>query len=197
MKETVELFYDFRSPYGYLAFEQLGSMEVDLRLRPFKVLALMERVGNAPTTVTCKAKGRYARTDLGRWARRLGVTFSPTGMGTVDGDACARAVLSTDDDDRRRAITSALYRAIWGQGRSLTTAQDIAATLEDADIDVGGLASLIDDPAVADRLESVTEEAVARGVFGSPTMFVRDAMFFGNDRLDFLREEVARWEQAA
>ncbi|MBK9004925.1 MAG: DsbA family protein [Sphingomonadales bacterium] len=64
MTQNVEFFYDFRSPYSYLAFTQLQQMDVAIQLKPMQILAVMERVGNVPTTITCAAKGRYARTEL-------------------------------------------------------------------------------------------------------------------------------------
>ncbi|MBK6707556.1 MAG: DsbA family protein [Sphingomonadales bacterium] len=64
MTQNVEFFYDFRSPYSYLAFTQLQQMDVAIQLKPMQIPAVMERVGNVPTTITCAAKGRYARTEL-------------------------------------------------------------------------------------------------------------------------------------
>jgi hypothetical protein len=61
MTQPIELFYDFRSPYSYLAFTQLREMDVDIAFQPMKILTVMEKVGNVPTTITCAAKGRYAR----------------------------------------------------------------------------------------------------------------------------------------
>ena len=94
MTQKIELFYDFRSPYSYLAFTQLRDMDVEIVLRPMQILKVMEKVGNVPTTITCAAKGRYARNDLARWARRYGITLNPSNMRDNDGDACSRAVLA-------------------------------------------------------------------------------------------------------
>jgi 2-hydroxychromene-2-carboxylate isomerase len=197
MKQQVELFYDFRSPYGYLAFTQLREMDINLVLRPMQILKVMEKVGNVPTTIICKAKGRYARTDLGRWARRYGIALNPSNMAENDGDACSRAVLAADSPAEASAITLALYRACWSEGKSLATTGDILAAITAAGIHASNIAKLIDAPEVVAQLDANTAEAAERGVFGSPTMIVGDAMFFGNDRLDFLREELARLEQVA
>ncbi len=61
MTQRVELFYDFRSPYSYLALTQLQQMDVTIALKSMQILAVMKRVGNVPTTITCAAKGRYER----------------------------------------------------------------------------------------------------------------------------------------
>ena len=196
MTQSIELFYDFRSPYSYLAFTQLREMDVDIALRPMKILTVMERVGNVPTTITCKAKGQYARNDLARWALRYGITLNPANMREVNGDACSRAVLAASPADAA-AITLALYRACWSEGNTLAGTDDIFAAITAAGIDAAPFADRIDTPEVAAQLDANTDEAVERGVFGSPTAFVGGTMFFGNDRLDFVREELARLEETA
>ena len=196
MTQHVELFYDFRSPYSYLAFTQLRQMDVTIALKPMQILKVMDRVGNVPTTITCAPKGRYARVDLARWAQRYGVTLNPSDMKANDGDAMARAVLAAATPDQAAEVTLALYRAIWSKGETLANSDAILAALAGQGIDTTEIARRIDDPTAIAQLEANTDEAVDRGVFGSPTVFVGDAMFFGNDRMDFVREELARQEAA-
>lgn len=195
MTQHIELFYDFRSPYSYMAYTQLREMEVSIALRPMKILKVMELVGNVPTTITCAAKGRYARVDLARWAQRYGVPLNPSDMRANDGDACSRAVLAAKSPADAAAITLALYRAIWSEGKALATLDDIVAVIAAAGIDADPISDQIDAPEIAAQLDTNTAEAAERGVFGSPSIFVGETMFFGNDRLDFVREEIARLEQ--
>jgi 2-hydroxychromene-2-carboxylate isomerase len=197
MTHAVELFYDFRSPYSYLALTQLRQMDVSIALKPMQILKVMEQVGNVPTTITCAAKGRYARVDLGRWAQRYGVALNPSDMKANDGDAMSRAVLTADGADEAVRVTEILYRAIWSEGRTLANSQAVLAELAAQGIETATIANRIDSPDMIARLEANTTEAVERGVFGSPTIFVGDAMFFGNDRIEFVREELARMEDAA
>ncbi|MEQ1889763.1 MAG: 2-hydroxychromene-2-carboxylate isomerase [Alphaproteobacteria bacterium] len=197
MTQRIEFFYDFRSPYSYMAYTQLLEMDVEIALRPMQILKVMELVGNVPTTITCAAKGRYARIDLARWAQRYGVPLNPSDMRANDGDACSRAVLATKSPADATAITLAFYRAIWSEGKTLATADDILAVIAAAGIDPAPIAAQIDAPDVVARLDANTAEAAERGVFGSPTIFIRDTIFFGNDRLDFVREELARLGEAA
>lgn len=197
MSQRLEFFYDFRSPYSYLAFTQLRQMNIELHLRPMQILKVMEAVGNVPTTITCAAKGRYARADLARWAQRYGIPFNPSNMRENDGDACSRAVLAASTAAQADAITLALYRAGWSEAKPLAAKADILGAIAAAGIDPAPIAERMDAPDIAAQLEANTKEAAERGVFGSPTIFVGDAMFFGNDRLDFVREHLARLEQAA
>lgn len=197
MTQRIELFYDFRSPYSYMAYIRLRAMDVDIALRPVRILKVMERVGNVPTTITCAAKGRYASVDLARWAQRYGVLFNPSDMRAIDGEACSRAVLAAHSPADAATITLALYRAIWSEGKTLASTGDILSAIAAAGIDAGQIADRIDTSDIIAKLDANTAEAVERGVFGSPTIFVADAMFFGNDRLDFVREELARLEESA
>ena len=197
MTRSLELFYDFRSPYGYLAYTQLRDFDVDIKLRPMMILKVMEAVGNVPTTITCAAKGRYARVDLARWAKRYSVAINPSDMRANDGDACSRAVLAANSPADAASITQALYRASWSEKKVIATKDDILAVIAAAGVDPDPIAARIDAPDVVAQLAANTTEAAERGVFGSPTIFVGDAMFFGNDRLDFVREHLARLEETA
>jgi len=197
MTRSLEFFYDFRSPYSYLAYTQLRDVGVDIKLRPMMILKVMEAVGNVPTTITCAAKGRYARVDLARWGKRYGVAINPSNMRENDGDACSRAVLAAASPADAASITLALYRAGWSEKKTLATKDDILAVIAAAGVDAGPIGARIDAPDVVAQLTANTTEAAERGVFGSPTIFVGDAIFFGNDRLDFVREHLARQEKVA
>ncbi|MHA6645186.1 DsbA family protein [Mesorhizobium sp. A623] len=197
MTPPIEFFYDFRSSYSYLAFSQLREMHVDLVLRPMKLPELMEKVDNVPTTLTCAAKGRYANVDLARWGHRYGITFNPSDMHANDGEALSRAVLAAKSAADAAMITLALYRAIWSEGKTLATQDDILAVIAAAGVDPAPIAARIDAPEISAQLDANTAEAAERGVFGSPTIFVGDAMFFGNDRLEFVREELVRLKETA
>ena len=89
---------------------------------------------------------------------------------------------------RFRAYVDAVYHAMWVEPQNLNDAATVGAVLQAAGFDAAQLLALANDQQVKDRLKADTEEAVQRGVFGAPTMFVGDQMFWGQDRLDFVRE---------
>jgi 2-hydroxychromene-2-carboxylate isomerase len=96
--KIVDFYFDFRSPYSYLARSQIGRLGVTVRYRPMDVLAVMKQVGNTPTTVVCASKGKYAGADLARWSKRYGVPIRPRGdMMTIDARRLLRAVLVAED----------------------------------------------------------------------------------------------------
>jgi 2-hydroxychromene-2-carboxylate isomerase len=106
-------------------------------------------------------------------------------------------VLAATSPEDAAAVTLALYRACWSEGKTLATADDILAAIAAAGIDSAPIAARINAADVVAMLDANTAEAVKRDVFGSPTIFVGETMFFGNDRIDFVREELARLEKAA
>ena len=185
---AVAFYFDYRSPYSYLAMTQLG--DIDLTLQPFDVIDVMKRVGNTPTTITCKAKGRYASADLDRWAHRYGVPMNRNPqMRDIDGRRLLRATLAIPDGPERRKAAVALFTAMWGVPAPLVSPEDIAALLASAGVaGAAVLAGTMDDTALETQLDAANAAAATRGVFGSPSFFVGDTMFFGNDRLDFVRD---------
>ncbi len=162
MTQTIEFFYDFQSPYSYMAYTQLTGMPVGIALRPIKLLKVMELVGNVPTTLTCAAKGRYASVDLARWGHRYGVQLNPSDIAAIDGEALLRAVLSAGSSIDAAGITLALYRAIWSEGKTLVGRDDILAVIAAAGINSDVIADRIDTPEVAAVLDAWRGVALQR-----------------------------------
>lgn len=197
MTRRLEFFFDFRSPYSYLANSQLAGLDVDVAYRPLEILELMKQVGNVPTSVICKPKSRYLGADLQRWARIYGVPFQRhPEMASIDARRLLRAALAANELGQAPQVVGAIFRAFWGVPAPLATAADVVAVLNAAGVSAPDLSSRIDDPALDEALDKATAAAAERGVFGAPTMFVGDEMFFGNDRLDFVRDALARQEAA-
>jgi 2-hydroxychromene-2-carboxylate isomerase len=185
---ALEFYFDYRSPYAYLAQSQLHRLGVEVAYRPFEILGLMDRVGNVPTSITCKAKSRYLSADLQRWVAIYQVPLQRhPQIAEIDPRRLLRASLAADERGLAPQAVGAIFHAFWGSGAPLTTASDVAAVVNAAGVGGPDLASRIDDPALDRALDAATEGAIERGVFGAPTMYVGDEMFFGNDRLDFVR----------
>lgn len=184
----IDFYFDFRSPYSHLALTQLRNWPLRLRYRPFDVAAAMQLVGNVPTSVTCPAKGRYIRQDLQRWADLYGIAFQRNpNMKQIDTLRLLRAALLVADDGAQAdALVPAIFDALWRAPRELATLDDVLALAEGAGVRGHALAQ-IDDPGTQAALATASAAAASRGVFGAPTIFVGDDMFFGNDRLAFVR----------
>ena len=185
---ALDFYFDYRSPYAYLAQSQVPGLGVDVAYRPFEILGLMDKVGNVPTSITCKAKNRYLSFDLRRWVATYQVPLQRHPQaGEIDARRLLRATLAAEALGQAPQAVGAIFQAYWVSGAPLSTASDVAEVLNGAGVSGPGLAERIDDPELDQALDAATQAAIERGVFGAPTMYVGDEMFFGNDRLDFVR----------
>ena len=193
MSATVEFFFDVGSPASYLAWTQLPRLAAETKAtvawRPMLLGGVFKATGNA-SPVTVPAKGRWMNDDIARWAHRYGVPFAFNPHFPINTLTLMRG--ATGLQMRRPAelprYLDVVERAMWEAPKDLGDPAVLAATLAAAGFDADEFAALVADPEVKAKLIATTEEAVARGVFGAPTFFVGDAMFFGQDRLDFVRE---------
>ena len=197
MPQDVDFFFDFVSPYTYLAQTQLAGLTertgARFRLWPMRLLNLMKPVGNAPTTVLCANKLRYATRDIGRWVSRYGVPFQ-LNQHVFKGDTALvlRGALVAQKQSVEDAYNGALFNAFWSEGLDVNDRAVVARRLDAAGLDGKAILKTADEPAYGEQLEKNTALAAERGVFGSPTFIIGDDLFFGNDRLGFLEEHLRR-----
>ena len=195
-ERRVEYFFDVGSPTSYLAWTQLPKIAAEtgaaIDWRPMLLGGVFKATGNA-SPATVPAKSRWMNADMQRWARRHGVTlrFNPHfPINTLTLMRGATALQMHRPAEFHRYV-DAIERAMWESPRNLGDADVLAATLTEAGFDAAKIAALAAAPEVKARLVATTEEAVARGVFGAPTFFVGSEMFFGQDRLEFVREALS------
>ena len=191
--KTIEFFFDFGSPTTYLAHTQLPRIAQEagalLVYRPMLLGGVFKATGNA-SPVSVPAKGRWMGQDIALWARRYGVPFAfnphfPINTLTLMRGAAGMLLRQPADFKR---YTDAVFNAMWVAPRNLGDAAELAAVLGAAGFDAASFTALVSDAEVKQALIASTDEAVARGVFGAPTCFVGQQMFFGQDRLEFVRD---------
>ncbi|WP_431511412.1 2-hydroxychromene-2-carboxylate isomerase [Variovorax sp. DAIF25] len=196
MTKTVEFYFDFGSPAAYLAATQLPHVCADtgaeLVWKPLLLGGVFQATGNhSPAEIA--PKGSYMTTDLQRFAKRYGVPFVHNPHFPINTLLLMRGAtaIQLQQPARFDAYVDAIYHAMWVEPRNLNEPAEVGAVLQAAGFDPAALLAAAGQQEVKDRLKAVTQEAVARGVFGAPTMFVGDDMFWGQDRLDFVREALA------
>ena len=193
MSKTVEFFFDLGSPASYLAHTQLPDLcretGATLVYRPMLLGGVFQATGNASPAMI-PAKGRYMISDLARFAERYGVPMRFNPHFPINTLTLMRLLVALQlyQVERFDDALQALFRAIWVDGVNMGDPARVAGVLVAAGFDAAALQAQAAEPAVKDTLKATTEEAVKRGVFGAPTCFVGGEMFFGQDRLDFVRE---------
>ncbi len=191
-----EFWFDVGSAYSYIAWRALPGLVVrtgaQVVLRPMLLGGVFKATGNR-SPVEVAAKGRWAATDLALWASRLDVPFRFNPWFPVNTLPLMRAAagLRLRDPEALPRYLDAAFGAIWAQPRNVSEPAELAVVLSEAGFDPPAFVALIEDPAVKEALKRDTDEAIGRGVFGAPTFFVGDRMFFGQDRMDFVAEALA------
>ena len=193
MTNTVEFYFDLGSPATYLAYTQLPKIcaetRSELRYIPMLLGGVFKATGNASPAMI-PAKGRYMFQDLDRYAKRYGVSLKFNPHFPINTLMLMRAVtgIQLRQPERFQAFIDCLFTALWVEGRSLNDPATVVAVLSEQGFDPDEVMTLSNDETVKATLKDNTETAVKRGVFGAPTMFIGDQMFFGQDRLDFVEE---------
>jgi len=193
MKHALEFYFDVGSPAAYLAWTQVPRIAsetgAEVQYRPFLLGGVFQATGNK-SPMEVPAKGQYMVDDLQRFARRYGVPFAHNPHFPINTLTLMRMALGLQlrEPDRMVPFVDAVYRATWVDGRNMGDPATVGAVLQAAGFDPEKLLALASDPAIKDGLKAGTQQAVQRGVFGAPTFFVGQDMFWGQDRLDFVKE---------
>lgn len=191
--KPIEFYFDFSSPYGYLASYRIDAIGEavgrEVIWRPYLLGAAFKATGQSPL-VSQPLRGGYSLRDMERSARKLQVPLVfPDGF-PMPTQAAGRAFYWLDASDPRRArdLAKALYRAAFAQGRNIAPRDVVADVAAEIGLDRDEVLAAIETPAVKEKLRAETESAIARGIFGSPFIIVDGEPFWGNDRLDEVRE---------
>ncbi|VVP51481.1 2-hydroxychromene-2-carboxylate isomerase [Pseudomonas fluorescens] len=193
MSKTVEFYFDLGSPATYLAYTQLPKIceQTDSQLLYIPILlgGVFKATGNA-SPANVPAKGHYMFQDLDRFAKRYGVPLKFNPHFPINTLMLMRAVtgMQMRHPERFLAFIDCLFKALWVDGCSLDEPATVGAVLTQNNFDPNEVLALTADEEVKAALKTNTEKAVQRGVFGAPSMFVDDQLFFGQDRLDFVLE---------
>jgi len=187
----LEFFFDYGSPYSYLANSRLPALiertGADLHYRPMLLGGVFKATGNSsPALEPCEAKRSYGALELRRWVAHLGVPFRGNPHFPINTLLLMRTAVAAQHLDVFEPFHRVVYPAFWAEGENLGEPEVVARVVEKAGLDAHALLEAAADAAVKAELRATTEEGVARGAFGAPTFFVGDEMFFGNDRLDFV-----------
>ncbi|MET1081173.1 MAG: 2-hydroxychromene-2-carboxylate isomerase [Pseudomonas sp.] len=195
MSKTLEFFFDFGSPTTYLAWTQLPTIAAaagaEIHWRPMLLGGVFKATGNQ-SPVSIPSKGRYMLQDLARFASRYGVPMAFNPHFPINTLTLMRGAAGYLDSPQFGIYVRAIFEALWVHRQHLGKAEVVTQVLLEAGLDPAEFERLVADEGVKERLKANTEEAVRRGVFGAPSFFVGDELHFGQDRLDFVAEALAR-----
>lgn len=195
MAEPIDFYFDFSSPYGYLMSEKIDAIaaqyERKVRWHPILLGAIFKTTGSAPLTLQAPLKAAYYTRDFARSARFLGVPFKAPSHFPLPTQIAARAYywLHGQDCALARQFAHAVYRALFVDDRDISDPETIFEISAKNGIDRSIFEPALQTPEIKARLKDEVEQAMARGVFGSPTVIIDGETFFGADRLP----QIERW----
>ncbi len=198
MPAEIDFYFDFSSSYSYVALPSVLQLadrhDVTIRWKPFLLGVIFKAHHHAPPAGN-DVKMAYMGRDLERRAKAAGlppfVTPSPF---PFNGIIAMRAFWHLDESDSNKAVewARAVFNASFAEGRDCSSPDTLAEIATNLGLDAKELLEAAADDAVKAKLKAITGEAMDRGVFGAPTFFVGDEMFWGGDRLDDLERHLDR-----
>ncbi len=196
----VEFFFDCSSPWTYLGFDGLVKAQArdgfEIAWRPFLVGGVFNTVNKSvyeARAAEASPKTLYFWKDLHDWIRRSGlaIKWRPS-IFPINSARAMRCALLADDAGVCEAFARRTFELYWGEDRDIADAAVLAEACAAAGLDAATTLAAADSPELKARLRANTDEIIARGGFGTPTFYVGDDMYFGQDRLVLVREALAR-----
>ena len=195
MDKSVEFFFDYVSPYSYLANSQLSSFNnIDIVYRPMLLGAVMQSTKNNPPGMI-PAKGKYITKDLNLWAQHYDIPFKMNSVFPQNTLNALRLAIVCQQEGCFQLIHEALFQAMFVNDLDLSNLDVLESLIDKYQLKSDRLIGKISEISIKDVLKKNTHEAISRGAFGAPTFFVGDEMFFGNDRLHFISKIMSSKDQ--
>ena len=195
MPKTLEFFFDVVSPASYLAWTQIpGIVEktgANVIYRPMFLPGVFEKAGSE-SPITVPAKGKWVFEDFVRHASLYNVPFQMNRKFPQSSVYAMRGLNAYREQPEFKALGDGFFNAMWVNDQDINDPEIVEKLVLNADIDIAEYLKKMSDPEVKKSLFDVTDEAVSRGVFGAPTFFIGETMHWGQDRLNFVEEDLLR-----
>ncbi len=193
MTKPIEFYFDFVSPYSYLAFQEIKKIEkkelIKIKYMPILLGGLHNLHGiKAPAFIPSKAK--FMIRDCKLIAEKNKITFKFNSYFPIKTLNLMRGVLVSQEDDFVKFFIDTIFNAIWKDGLNLNDANIIDKILKNMNINPKTFILRSTSQNIKSLLKKKTSEAHEKGIFGAPTFLVNNKIFWGQDRLNFALEEV-------
>lgn len=191
--KVIEFYFDVGSPYSYIGFHRIQQIaqqyQAELIWKPMLLGGVFKATGNS-SPMAVPAKARYSMIDLQRWAKlwQIPVQMNPYfPINTLQLMRLITAVQLFQSEEFLKVLTG-IFNAMFGQPRNLNDLTTFMQLMQELGLGAEQVKQWLDDEKVKSELKVVTEEAIERGVFGAPSWFVNDELYWGVDHLHFVED---------
>ena len=195
MTKKIEFYFDFASPTTFLAFYRLKEIaekyNAEIDYKGVLLGGVFKATGNS-SPVLVPAKARYMNIDLARFAKRYDIDYALNPFFPINTLPLMRGYYAAKELGLADQYIQETFDRMWKQKANFSKPEALAELVKDLGIDETEFANLVSSDSIKNQLKETTEELVKRGGYGVPTMFQGDEMYFGQDRLDFIEEELAK-----
>jgi len=196
MVKNIEFYFDFGSPTAYLAYTQLKLIaerqKTNLIYCPILLGGVFKATGNNPPA-SVPAKGKYMMVDLQRYADKYKVPYKRNPHFPVNTLSLMRGAVSYQEDGDFLKYVNVIFQNMWVNPKNLNDHEVLEKVLMENNFDIDDFMKRISDQNIKNKLISNTENAVKKGAFGAPTIFIGNEMFFGQDRMEFVENSINSW----
>ena len=195
MIKTFEFYFDFASPYTFLAHKGIRKIEkensIKVKYMPVLLGALLKLTG-VKANIDVPIKGKYMIKDCKLWAEKYNIEFKFNNYFPIITLNLMRCVLVAEKKNFTQNFINKVFDAIWKDGLNLNDNTIVEKLLKNLDINPKTFLMEAVDPKIKDELKKRTEDAHKKGIFGTPSFIVNKKMFWGQDRLEFALNEAKK-----
>jgi len=192
----VEFYFDYRSPYSYMANTQVPKIAAGIVYRPIDLVTLLELAGNPARTSASPNKFRYGNLDLARWAKIYGVPYGINDrLREMDSKLLANGAIAAQRLGVFDTYHAAVFHAAWPGNLDLASPEGRDAVLTAAGLDARAIWDLAASDEIAGERDENARRANEAGAFGTPSFVYEGELFFGNDRLGMLNDRIREGTQ--
>lgn len=191
--KVIEFYFDLGSPYSFIGFHRIQTLaaqyQAEISWKPMLLGGVFKATGNS-SPLMIPAKARYSMLDLQRWSKLWNIPIQMNPYFPINTLQLMRIIVAVKlfQPEQFLGVLTAFFDAMFGQPRNLNDQNEVMQLVNELGLEQQQVALWLDDEKVKSELKVITDEAVGRGVFGAPTWFVDDEMYWGVDHLHFVEE---------
>ena len=195
MIKSIEFYFDFSSPYSYIAYKEIKRLEKNnsfkIRYMPIFLGGLHNAAG-ITAAAFIKLKSKYMMEDTKLICEKKNIKFIFNSYFPIKTVNFMRGVIISEEDNSEKVYKERVFNAIWKDGLNMNDPIVINKVLKNIDLNPETFLTRATDEKIKDKLRKLTDNALKKGVFGAPTFLVNKKIFWGQDRLSYAIDEVKK-----